>query len=144
MDIAEFNRELNHSSEVVRLAGGEGVAAEQQRLRNLLPQVDEEERTWADQMIDLLPELTAPPPPPSPLMLEAMKIQQAACATRGTREETRAALAAGRKKIWQIADSAPKDESAHIRGLTRTIDHLEEALDDPFWEFPSPRADHSE
>ncbi len=134
VSVPEFNLQFNTARTVIEKGGQ--LAEQEERLRQLVPLMDEDERAWANDMIEMLPELTAPPPPPSPLMLEAMEISQAAAAKRGTREEMRAEIAAARKKIWEIADRAPKDEGAHIRGITRSLDHLQEALDDPFWELP--------
>ena len=145
MDVPEFNLEFNVARTRVRNAGGNSVEEEKQRLRDLVPQLAEEERAWANRMIERLPELAAPPAPPSQLMLKALEIQRAAFAKRGTREEMIAALAAARKEIWEIADSAPdENDGAQIGGLTRMLDHLEEGLNDPFWEVSEPPVDRQE
>jgi hypothetical protein len=145
MDVPEFNLEFNVARTRVRKAGGISAEEEQQRLRDLVPQLAEEERAWAIRMIERLPELAAPPAPPSPLMLRALEIQKAAFAKRGTRDEMITALAAARKEIWEIADSAPdENDGAQIGGLTRMLDHLEEGLNDPFWEVPEPPADRQD
>ncbi len=142
VSVSDFNLQLNIARTVIEEVGGDSLAQEQARLRELVPRMAEEERAWAIDMIDWLPELTAPPPPPTPKMLEALEIQRAASSTHGTKEEQRAALRAARKKIWEIADSVADDwESASIAGLTRTLDHLQESLDDPFWEDSLPPAD---
>ncbi len=72
---------------------------------------------------------------------EALRIREAAQAKSGSREEMISALAAARVRIWEIADRAPKSEGARIRGLTRTLDHMQEALGDPFWEIPEAPVD---
>jgi putative heme iron utilization protein len=78
-------------------------------------------------------------------MLRALEIQKAAFAKRGTRDEMITALAAARKEIWEIADSAPdENDGAQIGGLTRMLDHLEEGLNDPFWEVSEPPVDRQE
>lgn len=139
MDVPEFNLEFNVARTRVQKAGGINAEEEQQRLRELAPRLPEAERAWANRMIERLPELAAPAAPPSPLMLRALEIQKAALAERGSRAEMIAAIAAARKKIWEIADSASDErDGAQIGGLTRMLDHLEESLRDPFWEVPEP------
>jgi len=142
VSVPDFNLQFNIAKTVIREVGGDSLAEQQARLRELVPRMAEEEREWAADMIDWLPELTKPKPPPTPKMLEALEIQRAASSTHGTKEEQRTALQAARKKIWEIADSVADDwESASIAGLTRTLDHLQESLDDPFWEDSLPPAD---
>jgi hypothetical protein len=141
VSVPDFNLQFNTAKTVIREVGGNSLAEEQERLRKLVPLMAEEEREWATDMIDWLPELTKPQPPPSALMLEAMEVQAKASATRGTSEEMHAAINAARKRIWEIADRAPKSEAAHIRGLTRTLDHFQQSMDDPFWEDSLPPAD---
>ncbi len=135
--LAEFNLQMNTARAIVREEGVD-PASEQSRLRDLVPLMPEAHRAAAMRLIERLPELSTPPPPPSPLMLEAMRIQAEAAGTRGSRDEVRSALEAARSKIWELADRAPKDEAAEIRGLTRTLDHLHDATGDPFWTFPEP------
>jgi hypothetical protein len=139
--VPEFRLQFNLAQDIIEESGSDKVAEQQERLRKLVPRMAEDERAWATELIDYLPELTAPPPPPSPLMLEALEIQRKAALIRNTREATIAAIEQGRTTIHELADRAPKSEGAHIRGLTRTLDHLQESLEDPFWEFPeSPSA----
>ncbi|HEY3006081.1 MAG TPA: hypothetical protein VGJ44_27280, partial [Kribbellaceae bacterium] len=142
VSVPDFNLQLNIAKTVITEVGGNSLAEQQARLRELVPRMAEDEREWATRMIDKLPRITTPPPPPSPQMLEALEIQHAASTTRGTRDEQRAVLEAARKKIWEIADGvADERDSANIAGLTRTLDHLQESLDDPFWEDSLPPAD---
>jgi hypothetical protein len=145
MDVPGFNLEFNVARTRISKTGGVNAGEEQQRLRDLVPLLDEEERAWANRMIERLPELATPPPPPSPLMQRALEIQTAAFAERGTRQEMIAALAAARKAIWEIAGSASEEgEEAQIAGLTRMLDHFEEGLNDPFWEVSEPPVDRHE
>ncbi len=138
VSVPEFNLQLDVARDVISASHGESLAQEQERLRELVARMEEKEREWATDVINSLPELTRPSPPPSALMLEAMEIQRQAATRRGSRDEMVAALKDARKRIWAIADNAPDDEGPAIRGLTRTLDHLEDALTDPdsIWELP--------
>jgi hypothetical protein len=136
--LQEFREQFEIAQDVIEESGGDKLTEEQERLRSLVSRMADADHGWATQLINFLPKLTAPPPPPSPLMLEALRIQREAALIRNTREETIAALEQGRRKIWEIADRATKEDGAHIRGLTRTLDHLQDSLEDPFWEFPEP------
>jgi len=142
--IPEFNLQFNIAKTVVRQSDGARLVEQQERLRGLVPLMDASEQAWATRLIERLPELTSPPAPPSALMVEALRIREAAQAKSGSREEMISALTAARERIWEIADRAPKGEGARIRGLTRTLDHMEEALGDPFWEVPEAPVDHQD
>jgi phytoene/squalene synthetase len=138
VSVPEFNLQFDVARDVISASHGESLAQEQERLRELVARMEEKEREWATDVINSLPELTRPSPPPSALMLEAMEIQRQAASRRGSRDEMVAALKDARKRIWAIADNAASEEGPAIRGLTRTLDHLEDALTDPdsIWELP--------
>jgi len=90
-------------------------------------------------LITRLPGYAVPPEPPSELMQEAVAIEHAAYAAPGSDEERIAILAEARRKIFEIADRAPADEAASIRGLTRVLEHLEDNLRDPDWPLGRPQ-----
>ncbi|HYU05525.1 MAG TPA: hypothetical protein VEL02_16905 [Jatrophihabitantaceae bacterium] len=92
VSVSEFNLQLNVARDVIGASQGDSLAQEQERLRTLVARMDAKVRGWATEMINLLPELTRPAPPPSALMLEAMEIQRQGAAKRGSREEMIAAL----------------------------------------------------
>jgi len=141
VEVHEFNLQYNIAQSAVREEGPDQVSTEQERLRKLVQELPEEERAWATRMIEhALPRLAVPPPPPTPRMLEAREIQGKALAFRGTRTEWKAVLQDARKRIDDMADATDdRSEAAKIRWMTRAFDHLEEATDDPFWEFPGDR-----
>lgn len=139
MEFHEFNDDYTVTRERLRAGKLTDVAAEQQRLLALVPQlVDSNHQQVARNLIAALPDSTAPAAPPSPEMAEALQIQDTAFYAGGTKEEKLAALAAARKKIWEIADRAGED-SAQIRGLTRMLEHRENDLaEDLPWADPPP------
>lgn len=139
MDIAEFNKAYVRAKDQARDTGGKSVDEAQRALRELLPQLaTDRDREVAQTLIDNLPRRSAPAAPVSPLFEEAVRIQQAAYLGGGTDEERIAALADAQREIWAIADRAPRDESSAIRALTRMLEHLENNLADPPFEFQDP------
>jgi hypothetical protein len=134
LDLAEFNTAFSRARDKVRNQEGTDVAAEQEKLRALVPDdASEHDRTWTKTLIDRLAD---PPPPPrqwSALYHEAGRIHASAYPADGTVEEQIAAIQVARRKIWDIADRATKDEEAHIRAMTRVLDHFENELRNPTW-----------
>jgi len=132
MRIREFNTAHAAAKRRIRREGVDAVAAEEEGLRALLPQLEtDEERRVAVNLIKRLPGYAVPPKPPSARMLEAQAIGRAAFEATGTTEERIAVMSEARRRIFEIADSAPADEAPSIQGLTRVIEHLEESLRDP-------------
>jgi hypothetical protein len=89
----------------------------------------------------LIESLAVPPAPPrqwSALYHEAGAIHADSYRTGDTVEERIGALQEARRRIWAIADRAPKDEAPHIRAMTRVLDHLEAELREPTWTDDSP------
>jgi len=60
VSVPEFNLQFNTARTVIEKGGQ--LAEQEERLRQLVPLMDEDERAWANDMIEMLPELTAPPP----------------------------------------------------------------------------------
>ncbi|GAB3835301.1 hypothetical protein [Kribbella italica] len=134
VDIEEFTLAFNRARDRVRGVADADVAAEQARLRALVPSdASADERRWTGELID---SLAVPSPPAkewSELYHEAGRIHESAYPVQGTVAEQIAALEAARRKIWQIADRAGEDEAPHIRAMTRVLEHLEEELRNPTW-----------
>jgi hypothetical protein len=139
MEFHEFNQAYRIARARLRTGETSDLEAEQQRLQALVASLPtEHDQQVARSLIATLPEDTAPPPPPSPEMTEALQIQDSAFFAGGTKEERLAVLADARKKIWEIADRAGKD-SASIRGLTRMLEHRENDLAEGLpWDDPPP------
>jgi nitroimidazol reductase NimA-like FMN-containing flavoprotein (pyridoxamine 5'-phosphate oxidase superfamily) len=139
LDLAEFNTAFSRARDKVRNQEGTDVAAEQEKLRALVPDdASEHDRTWTKTLIDGLAD---PPPPPrqwSALYHEAGKLHANAYPDGGTVEEQIAALEEARRKIWEIADRAAEDEAPHIRAMSRVLEHLENELRDPTWPLEDP------
>ncbi|MGZ0152592.1 hypothetical protein ACXJJ3_36420 [Kribbella sp. WER1] len=141
MQLGEFNNAYNAAKRRVRSAGAEAIGPAEQALRELLPQLQsDEDRRVATLLIARLPGYAVPAEPPSALMQEAVAIERAAYEAPGTDAERIAIMAEARRKIFEIADRAPADEAAGIRGLTRVLEHLENNLRDPQWPL-DPSAD---
>lgn len=139
MEFHEFNHQYAIACDRVRTGETTDVEAEQHRLQAMVTSLPtDHDQQVARSLIATLPQDTAPPPPPSPEMTEALQIQDSAFFAGGTKEECLAVLADARKKIWEIADRAGGD-SARIRGLTRMLEHKENSLtEDLPWEDPRP------
>ncbi|GAB2668764.1 hypothetical protein [Kribbella swartbergensis] len=134
LDVPTFTKEFNRTRD--RVHGGQPVdiAAEQERLRALVPaDASDHDRAWTTRLIAGLAEQPAPARERSELYHEAGRIHAAAYAVEGTVEEQIAALQDARRRIWEIADRAPADEEADIRAMTRVLEHLENELRDPSW-----------
>jgi hypothetical protein len=144
MKFSEFSVEYKVARARVRETGGKALDAEQQRLRDLVPALTtDEDRRVASSLAEHLPERAAPPAPPSPLLTEALRIQESAFFSGGTKEERLTILSAARRRIQELADRAGK-EGPTIRGLTRTLEHRENQLTDPQpWEDPQPSGEPS-
>jgi hypothetical protein len=140
LDIPTFTKEFNRARDRVRGGHSVNIAAEQERLRALVPaDASEHDVAWTGRVIASLAE---PPPPArewSELYHEAGRIHTAAYPVDGTVEEQIAALQEARRRIWEIADRAPDDEEADIRAMTRVLEHVENELRNPSW----PRHDGS-
>jgi len=139
LDIAEFNSAFSRARDLVRGQDGVDVAAVQAGLRALVPSdASEHDRAWTKTLIDRLGEPAAPPRQWSELYHQAGEIAGSAYHASGTVDEQIAGLADARRKIWAIADRADKSEAAHIRAMTRTLEHLENELRDPTWPLEDP------
>jgi hypothetical protein len=142
LDIAKFNSAYVGAR--FRIEEGEvDVAAEQARLRELLPKdTAAEDLQWAEELIDALADPPAPPREWSALYHEAGAVADAAYQAAGTAEEKIAAIERARREIFAIADRAADDEAAHIRAMTRSLEHIEDALRNPNWpaDPPAPNA----
>ena len=138
MDIAEFNSAFAEARRLIR-TGQADIAREQARLRRLVSEDDPaEDRDWA---LSLVESLAVPPAPPrqwSDLYYEAGAIHANSYRTGDSVEERIAALQEARRRIWAIADRAPKDEAPHIRAMTRVLDHVEAELREPIWSDDRP------
>ncbi len=140
MDIREFNVAYNSAKRRLRADRGADVGEQQARLTELVPMLaTEDDRQTAMNLIARLPQRARPSQPDSPQWTEAVRIQGEAFFGGGSTEERLARLAAARKRIWEIAEHAGTDGPS-IRGLTRTLEHLEESLTDPRWDFGVPPA----
>lgn len=139
MHIMEFNGRYQQAKRDLIASEGAGLEAAQAELRALVPQIaSAEDRAVADRMIDSLPRQIIPPPPPGPLYVEALEIEREAFAFRGPDAERIAILAEARRRIWELADRAPAEESPNIRALSRPLEHIEDSLLDPAWDFDKP------
>ncbi|MEU4607985.1 hypothetical protein AB0F43_33815 [Kribbella sp. NPDC023972] len=132
LDVPTFTKEFNRARDRIRGGQPVDIAAEQERLRAMVPaDASEHDRSWTARVIASLSE---PPPPArewSELYHEAGRIHAAAYPVDGTVEEQITALQQARRRIWEIADRAPADEEADIRAMTRALEHLENELRDP-------------
>ncbi len=138
LDIAEFNSAFSRARDQVRHDDVD-VAAVQERLRALVPDdASDHDRAWTKTLIDRLGEPPAPPRQWSELYHQAGEIAGSAYQASGTVDEQIAALADACRKIWEIADRADDSEAAHIRAMTRTLEHLENELRDPTWPLEDP------
>lgn len=137
-DIAKFNSAYVGAR--YRIQDGEpDVATEQARLRELLPDdTPAEDRTWAEELINGLAEPPAPPREWSELYHQAGAVATAAYQAVGTTEERIAAIERARREIFAIADQAAGDEAPHIRAMTRSLEHIEDALRNPNWPADPP------
>jgi hypothetical protein len=138
MDIAAFNSAFAEARRRIRTEQVD-VGRQQEKLRALVSDDDPaEDRDWALRLIE---SLAVRPPPPrqwSALYHEAGAIHAGSYRTGDSVEERIAALQEARRRIWDIADRAPKDEAPHIRAMTRVLDHLEAELREPTWTDDSP------
>jgi hypothetical protein len=131
-DIAKFNSAFSEARHQQRTDKDFDAAAARDELLALI--ADEppgEDRDWALRMIDKLAEPLPPARQWSSLYHEAGAIHADAYRTGDSVEEQIAALQEARRRIWAIADRAPKDEAPHIRAMTRVLDHLENELREP-------------
>lgn len=137
VSVAEFNVAYSDARARVRKNAGATLANGQRALADLLGRLPEQNQEWGHRLVAKLGLSATAPPPPGPLFAEALEVEKVAHVS-GSREERVAAITDARRKILEIADRASTDKAAHIVGLTRTLDHLEEALEDPFWELSDP------
>lgn len=134
VSVAEFNVAYSDARTRVRQNVGATLASEQRALADLVGHLPEQNQEWGHRLVAKLGLSATAPSPPRPLFAEALEVEKTAHVS-GSREERVAAMTEARRKILEIADRAPTEEAAHIVGLTRTLDHLEEALENPFWEL---------
>jgi hypothetical protein len=133
-DIARFNSAFSAARYEQETEQDFDLQAAQQKLRDMLAdEPDGEDRAWALRLIEKLAEPRPAPREWSPLYYEAAAIQASAYPTEGTDEEKAAAIAEARREIWAIADRAPHGEEAHIRAMTRSLEHIENELREPTW-----------
>jgi hypothetical protein len=141
LDLAEFNTAFSRARDKVRNEEGTDVAAEQAKLRALVPDdASDHDRSWTRTLIDGLADPPRPPRQWSALYHEAGQIHASAYPDGGTVEEQIAAIQEARRKIWEIADRASKDEAPDIRAMTRVLEHYEDELRNPTWPIESPPA----
>jgi hypothetical protein len=138
LDIAKFNSAYVGAR--FRIEDGEAdIAGEQARLRELVPDdAAAEDREWALGLIDTLAEPPEPPRELSALYHQAVRVQAEAYEATGSTEEKIAAFERARREIFAIADRAAPEEAPDIRAMTRSMEHLENALRDPLWPAEDP------
>jgi hypothetical protein len=144
MDIAAFNSAFAEARHRQRTETDFDVRTAQDELHALVAdEPDGEDRAWALGLIEKLAEPVPPPRQWSPLYHEAGAIHADSYRTGDSVEERIAALQEARRRIWAIADRAPKDEAPHIRAMTRVLDHLENELREPSfpWEDTTGQGD---
>lgn len=139
MELQDFNVQCRIAQSAIDELGPVQLPIEQERLRRLIPELPEQERAWATAYIDEdLPMSAAESAPPTALMTEADDIRRTSLAFRGTRAEMKLRFQDARRQIEEIAGRAgDQSEAGRIRWMTRSFDGLEEALDDPQWQFPA-------
>ena len=134
-DIAKFNSAYVDAR--FRIEDGElDVARAQASLRELVSHDDGP--PWA---LDLIEALADPPTPPrewSALYHQAGAVAAAAYQKDGSAEEKVAAIEQARREIFAIAARATEDEAPHIRAMTRSLEHIEDALRNPNWPADPP------
>ncbi|GAA1575374.1 hypothetical protein GCM10009789_31000 [Kribbella sancticallisti] len=141
LDLPEFNTAYSRARDKVKNEQGTDVAAEQAKLRALVPDdASDHDRSWTKTLIDGLADPPEPPRQWSELYHEAGEVHAAAYRAGGTVEEQIAALEEARRKIWEIADRAAADEAPHIYAMTRVLEHLEDELRDPTWPLDDPKS----
>ncbi len=131
VDAHAFNMAFKRARDRVR-AGSTDLAAEQERLRALIPDdASEHDRTWTNGLVDDL--ATPPPAPPvrSELYKEAERIHVEVYPPKGTTEEKIALLEDGRRRIWALADHATPEEEWDIRALCEDLESMERGLRNP-------------
>lgn len=139
LDIAAFNSAFSRARHKIRTEQGTDVAAEQARLRALVPDdASDHDRSWTKTLIDRLAEPPEPPRQWSDLYYEAGDIHASAYRTGDSVEDQIAALTEARRRIWEIADRAAPEEEPHIRAMTRVLEHLERELREPSWPLQDP------
>lgn len=132
LDIAAFNSAFGDLRYRQRTEQNFDMAAAQNELRALITDEPEgENRAWALRLIDKLAEPLPPPRQWSALYHEAGAIHASTYRTGDSVEEQIAAIEEARRRIWAIADRAPRDEAPHIRAMTRVLDHIEAELREP-------------
>lgn len=140
LDIAVFTSAFSRARHKVETEPGTDVAAEQAKLRALLPDdASDHDRSWTKTLIDRLGDPPEQPRQWSDLYRQAGEVHASAYPVEGTVEEQIAALEAARRKIWEIADRASKEEAPHIRAMTRVLEHIEDELRDPTFRLDDPR-----
>ncbi len=137
-DIAKFNGAYIDARYRVRKDGGD-VAAEQARLREFIPaDTSAHDRDWAEQLVVSLGEPPEPPRQWSALYHQAGAVASAAYPTEGSAQEKIEAIEKARREIFAIAEQAHEDEAPHIRAMTRSLEHIEDALRNPNWPADPP------
>lgn len=133
-DVDRFNAAYLRAQDRIRRGPAPDVATLQAKLRALVPaEASEHDRTWTMALIEELADPPEPDRPWSALYEEAGRISATAYGATGSVAEQIAALEGARQQIWAIAAKASADEAAHIRAMTRPLEHLENELRDPTW-----------
>jgi hypothetical protein len=140
LDIAKFNSAFSGARFRVQEEQAD-VATEQVRLREQIPDdASAEDRGWAEQLVELLAEPPEAPRQWSALYHQAGEVAAAAYPREGSAEEKIAAIEMARREIFAIAARAAEDEAPHIQAMTRSLEHIENALRNPNWPADPPAA----
>jgi hypothetical protein len=138
LDLAKFNSAYVDAR--FRIEDGElDIAAAQASLRELVADDGAaDDRAWALKLIEALADPPAPPREWSALYHEAGAVAAAAYPSDGSAEEKIAAIERARREIFAIAARAAEDEAPHIQAMTRSLEHIENALRNPNWPADPP------
>ncbi|GAB2612639.1 hypothetical protein [Kribbella endophytica] len=144
LDAHEFTMAFSRARERLGQSPSGDVAAEQERLRALVPaDSSDEDKRWTGVLIDRLGAPSSPPRQRSPLYDLAAEIHASAFTSEGDRDQQIAAAREARRRIFDIAEQAEEDEAADIRAMTRPLEHWENELRDPPWPVEGPRGQGS-
>jgi hypothetical protein len=144
LDAHEFTLALAYAKERLEQNPTVDVAAEQERLRALVPaDASEDDKRWTTILIDRLAEPPRPSRQRSALYDQAAEIHAAAFAAEGNIGEQIATAREARRRIFALAEQADEDEAADIRAMTRPLEHWENELRDPPWPIEGSRGQGS-
>ncbi|WP_344183706.1 hypothetical protein [Kribbella lupini] len=138
LDPAQFNSAYSGARHRVEEQHAD-IPTEQARLRELIPaDAETEDAEWANTLIGLLAEPRPPEREWSRLYHQAGAAAAAAYPRDGSAEEKIAAIEQARREIFAIAARATEEEAPHIQGMTRSLEHIENALRNPNWPADPP------